>query len=220
MQGTVDNDGGFTARANYRWRDSLTTKTHTQISPGQNMIQIENDYQGHDFTASVKALNPSVLDGGLTGIVIGQYLQSITSGLALGVEGIWQRQAMSTGPESAVNYFAKYKGSDWVASVQLAQGAINTTYWRKLAEKVEAGAELSMQLQSAMAGRSALMGSATQREAVATLGAKYDFRASTFRAQVDSTGRLSTLLEKRVLPFVQLSFAGELDQFKVCVTLL
>ena len=179
------------------------------------MIQIENEYQGKDFTASIKALNPWALDGGLTGIFIGHYLQSITRALALGVEGIWQRQAMSSGPDSVVNYFAKYKGSDWVASAQLAQGAISTTYWRKIGEKVEAGAELNVQLQPAMGGRGGLMGGPMRREAIATLGAKYDFRASTFRAQVDSSGRLSTLLEKRVLPVVLLSFAGELDQFKV-----
>ena len=179
------------------------------------MIQIENEYSGNDFTASIKALNPWVLDGGLTGIFIGHYLQSITRGLALGVEAIWQRQAMNSGPDSVVNYFAKYKGSDWIASAQLAQGAISTTYWRKIGEKVEAGAELNVQIQPALPSRGGLMGGPMRREAIATLGAKYDFRASTFRAQVDSSGKLSTLLEKRVLPVVLLSFAGELDQFKV-----
>ena len=59
------------------------------------------------------------------------------------------------------------------------------------------------------------MGSGMRKEGTATLGAKYDFRNSTFRAQVDSTGKLSCLLEKRVLPPVQLTFAGEIDHFKV-----
>jgi len=49
---------------------------------------------------------------------------------------------------------------------------------------------------------------------VTTVGAKYDFRMSTFRAQVDSTGKLSCLLEKRVAPPVQLTFAAEVDHFK------
>jgi mitochondrial import receptor subunit TOM40 len=38
---------------------------------------------------------------------------------------------------------------------------------------------------------------------------------STFRAQVDSTGKLSCLLEKRVAPPVQLTFAADMDHFKV-----
>jgi mitochondrial import receptor subunit TOM40 len=52
------------------------------------------------------------------------------------------------------------------------------------------------------------------KEAQMTLGAKYDFRASTFRAQVDTTGRLSCLLEKRVAPAVTLTFSGDIDHFK------
>ena len=215
MQGTIDNEGQLMARCNYKWTDSFITKTQTQIAPGQGMLQVENEYVGRDFTASVKSINPSALDGGLTGIYVGQYLQSITRGLALGLEAVWQRQAMSAPPESVVSYFAKYKGSDWIATAQLAQGALSTTYWRKLKEKVEVGAELSVQMQPGMPGRAGLMGGPLRREALATLGAKYDFRASTFRAQIDSSGRLSTLLEKRVLPSVQVSFAGEVDQFKV-----
>ena len=182
------------------------------------MIQVDNEYLGSDFTASVKTLNPSVLEGGLTGIFIGSYLQSITPALALGIEGVWQRQGMQAGPDSGVNYFARYKTADWVATAQLAQVGFTTTYWRKLAEKVEAGAELK--IQPTLAGPGGMMGGTVRREAVATVGAKYDFRASTFKAQVDSTGRLSTLLEKRVLPFVQIVFAGELDQFKVCQSAL
>ena len=219
MQGTVDNDGQLAARTNYRWNDTFVTKTQTQIAPGpgQSMIQIDNDYTGKDFTASIKSLNPSIIEGGLTGIFIGSYLQSVTPGLALGLEAVWQRQAMATGPDALVSYVAKYRGSDWIASAQLqaAQGALNTSYWRRLTDKVEAGADLSLQMQPGLSPRGGLMGQGPRKEGVATVGAKYDFRASSFRAQIDSTGKLSALLEKRVLPFMQVTFAGELDQVKV-----
>ena len=185
--------------------------------PGQSMLQVDQDYTGKDFSASLKSLNPSMLDGGLTGIFIGSYLQSITPGLALGMEAMWQRAAMNTGPESVVSYVAKYKGADWIASAQLqAQGAVNTSYWRRLTDKVEVGADLNLQFQPGMGAPGSMMGSGLRKEGTATLGAKYDFRASTFRAQADSSGRLSALFEKRVLPFVQVTFAGELDQLKVC----
>ena len=165
-------------------------------------------------------MNPSILEGGLTGVYITSYLQSVTPSLAVGLEMMWQREAVNTGPNTAVSYVAKYKGNDWIASAQLqAQGAISTSYWRRLTEKVEVGADLNLQFQPGMGGRGGLMGSGLRKEGTTTLGAKYDFRQSTFRAQVDSTGRLSCLLEKRVLPYVQLSFAGELDQFKVCTPL-
>ncbi|MCJ1367721.1 translocase of outer mitochondrial membrane [Acarospora aff. strigata] len=218
LQGNIDNDGQLAARANYRWTPSFVTKTNTQMAPGpgQAMLQVDNDYTGRDFTASLKSINPSILEGGLTGVFIGSYLQAVTPGLAVGLEAIWQRTAVNTGPETAISYYAKYKGSDWIASAQMqAQGTISTSYWRRLTDKVEAGVDLNLQFAPGMGGKGGgLLGSGMRKEGTTTLGAKYDFRASTFRAQVDSSGRLSCLLEKRVAPPVQLTFAGELDQFK------
>lgn len=217
MQGNIDNDGQLSARANYRWSSALITKFNAQIAPGpgQAMLQLDNEYNGKDFNASLKAINPSALDGGLTGIYIGSYLQSLTPSLAFGLETVWQRQALNAGPETALSYVAKYKGSDWVASVQMlqAQGAVNTSFWRRLTDKVEAGIDLNLQFAPGVGG--GLMGAGSRKEGTTTVGAKYDFRTSTFRAQLDSSGKLSCLLEKRVLPPVQISFAGEMDHFKV-----
>lgn len=177
------------------------------------MMQLDNEYTGSDFTLSVKALNPSYLEGGLTGIFIGSYLQSITPGLALGLETVWQRAGLDARPETALSYSARYKGQDWVASAQLqAQGVLNASYWRKLTDKVEAG--VNMDLQFAPSGNP-MMGGQVQKQGVTAIGAKYDFRASTFRAQVDSTGKLACLLEKRVAMPIQLTFAGEIDQVNV-----
>lgn len=177
------------------------------------MIEVDNVYTGKDFSASVKAVNPTMIDGGLTGIVVGQYLQSVTPNLALGLEALWQRQALTLGPESAFSYFGKYKGDDWIATAQLqAQGEIGASYWRKLTDKVQAG--VSFTLQFAGLGQGALLGPQVRKEAVTTAGLKYDFRTSTFRAQVDSTGKLSTLLEKRVA-VLMLTWAAEVDHTKV-----
>ncbi|KAI9793623.1 MAG: translocase of outer mitochondrial membrane [Piccolia ochrophora] len=217
LQGSIDNDGQLSARANYRWTPSFVTKTNASIAPGegQSMVQLDHDYTGDDFTASVKALNPSILDGGLTGIFVGSYLQAITPGLALGLEAVWQRQALNTGPETALSYCARYKSNDWVASAQLqAQGAVNASYWRRITDKAEAGVDWNLQLSGLGRGQGGLMGSGVSKEGTTTVGAKYDFRASTFRAQVDSTGRLSCLLEKRIAPAVQVTFAGDMDHFK------
>jgi mitochondrial import receptor subunit TOM40 len=182
------------------------------------MVQFDNEYTGDDFTASLKTLNPSMIDGGLTGIFIGSYLQSVTPSLALGIEAIWQRAALNQAPETALSYCAKYKGNDWIASAQLAAGgAFSTSYWRKLTDKVEAGVDLNLQFVG-MGGP--MMGGPSRKEGVATVGAKYDFRMSTFRAQVDSTGKLSCLLEKVVAPPVRLTFAADMDHFKVCAYLL
>jgi mitochondrial import receptor subunit TOM40 len=59
-----------------------------------------------------------------------------------------------------------------------------------------------------------MMGGPT-KEGVATLGAKYEFSRSIFRAQVDSQGKIGCLLEKVVAPPVRMTFAGEMDHAKV-----
>ncbi|EER40567.1 mitochondrial import receptor subunit TOM40 [Histoplasma capsulatum var. duboisii H88] len=213
LQGNLGNDGALAAVANYRWNSAWVTKTNTQIMPGstQGLMQIDNDYTGSDFSASLKAFNPSYLEGGLTGIFVGSYLQSVTPNLALGLEAIWQRHGLGVSPETAVSYCAKYKGDDWIASAQLqAQGTISASYWKKLSEKVETGVDMTLNFAPNPSG---LMGD-TRKEGTATVGAKYEFRASTFRAQVDSSGKLSCLLEKRVAMPISLTFAGEIDQVK------
>jgi len=138
----------------------------------------------------------------------------VTPSLALGLEAVWQRAALNQGPETAVSYCARYKGSDWIASAQLqAQGTLNTSFWRRLTDKVEAGVDLSLAF-AGLSGGGGLMGGGLRKEGITTVGAKYDFRMSTFRAQIDSTGKLSCLLEKRVAPPVQLTFAADVDHFK------
>lgn len=213
MQGNVDNDGALNTRFNYRWSPKFVTKSQMSIQPGQaqTMTQIDNEYTGSDFTASIKSVQPSIIDGGITGIFIGSYLQSVTPSLALGLEAVWQRTALNQGPETTVSYCAKYRGLDWIASAQLqAQGALAATYWRKIADNVQAGVDLQL----ALSGGNPMMGGPS-KEGITNLGVKYDFRMSTFRAQVDSTGKLSCLWEKRVAPPVQMTFAAEMDHFKV-----
>lgn len=178
------------------------------------MMEIENAYTGKDFSASLKAMNPTMIDGGLTGIFVGQYLQSITPKLALGAEAVWQRQALNLGPESALSYYAKYTGNNWIATAQLqTQGEISTSYWRKLTDKVQAGANFSLQF--AGLGQGSLLGPQVRKEGVTTAGVKYDFRTSTFRAQVDSNGKLCAMLEKRVAAPVTMAFVTEVDHRKV-----
>lgn len=213
-QGNIDNDGQLSTRFNWRWSPSLVSKTQFQIGTGgQDMAQLESEYTGNDFTLNVKALNPSYLEGGLTGIFVGQYMQSVTPKLALGLEAMWQRQALSVPPDAALAYCGKYKAEDWVATAQLsASGGLNTTYWRRLSDKVQAGVDMSLSLAPGPGG---MMGGPMQKEGVTTFGAKYDFRMSTFRAQLDSKGKLSCLLEKRVAGPVMMTVGADVDHASV-----
>lgn len=110
-------------------------------------------------------------------------------------------------PEVVATYIAKYTGSDksWIATAQIQPaGIVQATYWQKLSEKVDFAADLQ------------LVSTPMRRDAIATLGAKYDLRLSTFRAQLDSTGKVSALLEQRFTPTFAFLMSGEIDHFKVC----
>lgn len=185
------------------------------MSPGGAQVSLEQDYTGDDFSASLKSINPSVLEGGLMGMFIGSYLQSVTPRLSIGMEGVLQRPGGGQGPEAAISYAARYKGADWIASAQLlTQGGLQGSYWRKLTDKVETGVDVNLQF-AGLSGANAMMGGA-RKEGTATLGAKYEFSRSIFRAQVDSQGKIGCLLDKVIAPPVRVTFAGEMDHVKVC----
>ncbi|OIW29566.1 mitochondrial import receptor subunit tom-40 [Coniochaeta ligniaria NRRL 30616] len=215
LQGTIDNDGNLATRFSYRTTPSSITRANFSIAPGgggQDMAQFEHEYTGRDFTAHLKAYNPSFLEGGLTGIFIGSYLQSVTPKLALGLETVWQRGGLTQGPDVGVSYVGRYKSNDWIATAALqSQGAINTSYWRRISDKVQAGVDMTLSLSAGGAG--GMMGGGLQKDGVTTFGAKYDFTLSTFRAQIDSKGKLSCLLEKRVGGPVMATFGAEVDHF-------
>ncbi|EME85455.1 uncharacterized protein MYCFIDRAFT_65012 [Pseudocercospora fijiensis CIRAD86] len=218
-QAQLDSDTSLNARFNSRITDRLIFRSQVQIQPSSGMnpggaqLSLEQEYAGADFTASLKSLNPSILEGELTGTFIASYLQSITPRLALGLEGVLQKPGGGMGPDAALSYAGRYKADDWIASAQfLTQGGLQLSYWRRLMDKVETGVDVNLQF-AGLSGANAMMGG-PRKEGLATLGAKYEFSRSIFRAQVDSQGKLGCLLDKVVAPPVKVTFAGELDHAK------
>ncbi|KAF8312032.1 hypothetical protein DL93DRAFT_2207932 [Clavulina sp. PMI_390] len=209
MQGNVDHDGNLSARINHGWSPNNVTKMQTSLSAsrgGNSMFQLEHDYLGLDYSLNVKAINPSPIDG--SGAYFGNYLQSVSKHLALGAESVYQ-----TGPsplpgmppisELSTSYIAKYTGQDWIATAQVQPaGVLQTTFWQKLGEKLEIAADLQ------------LVAVRHRRDAIATVGAKYSLRQAMFRAQVDTTGKVSALLEQQLAPAFAFMVAGELDHVK------
>ncbi|CAK7892991.1 mitochondrial import receptor subunit Tom40p [[Candida] anglica] len=219
VQGNIDNDLSFSGRVNYGWDKHNISKLTLQIAQAQPaMVQLEQDYQASDFSINLKSLNPSFLDGGFTGVAVGSLLQSLTPNLAVGLEAMYSKQAGSVPPDSAVSYVARYNAGNWIASAQLqAQGALIASFWRKVTDKVEAG--LETQVAATMKPiTDSLMGTPIGYEPVVegqtTIGAKYEYRQSVFRGQVDSLGKVGVFMEKRVLPTVSILFSGEIDHAK------
>jgi mitochondrial import receptor subunit TOM40 len=222
LQGALDNKGSLTSRLNYRWHDKFLTKTQLMLASdaamqedmAQDMVQIENEYVGDDFTASIKMVNPSALNGGLTGIFMGSYLQSVTSRLGLGFETIWQRTGSNQPPDTGVSVCARYKADDWIATTQLqSHGALTATYWRRLTENCQAGVDMQLAMLPAQMSPMGPVG--PRKEGQTTAGIKYDFKSSSLRSQVDSKGKISVLVEKRIGQALMMTFATELDHSSV-----
>src|SRR5277367_4807966 len=127
--------------------------------------------------------------------------------------------------ETTTSFIGKLVGEDksWVAATTIipAAGSLNATFWRRLGEKVEAGVQLVLKagMQQVVPQGGGLMSAGPMftrvREGSATVGIKYEFRTAMLRAQVDSAGRVSAFLERRVSLQIGLTFCGDIDHFKV-----
>ncbi|KAF7722088.1 translocase of outer mitochondrial membrane [Apophysomyces ossiformis] len=201
-QGTMDNDTNLQAVVRHMWNQQLAVKLVAQMThmPGHSMMQLEGDYTGSDYSFNVKAMNPNPME--FTGIYMANYLQSVTSKLAVGSEIVLQRPTPDM-EETAMSLVGKYTGNDFIATAQFqGLGAIQASYYQRINEKVDFGVELNMMVQG---GR---------REAVATVGGKFDFRQATFRGQIDTTGRVSAVLEEKMAPGFAFLISGDLDHMK------
>lgn len=179
------------------------------------MIIFEHDRVGKDYSLNLKAQGANFLD--LTGTYLGTYLQSVSQHVAVGVEAVYQRPSPEI-EDCSLGYLAKWhhvKKDDqgqiardsWIATahVMAGQGVLSLSYWRKLAERIDAGVEVTM-LPGLLP---------TERKAVSVAALKYDFRAATVRGQVDSEGKVSVVMEQRLAPAISFTLAGELDHVKV-----
>ena len=180
-------------------------------------------------------MNPDLTSQSFHGVIVASILQSITPRLSIGLESAWQRQPLPNGmsapgglipSETTTSFIAKLVGADksWIAAATVVptMGSLNASFWRRLGEKVEAGVQLELKAgtQQIVPHGGGLMAPSGPmftrvREGSATVGIKYEFRTAMLRAQIDSGGRVSAFLERRVSPQIGLSFCGDIDHFKV-----
>lgn len=211
LQAFVDNEGSVNGKLNYAYGPHVT-KFMMQL--GQDfMNQIEHEYAGQDSTVNVKLVNSLFLLPKFTGIATALLLQSVTPKLALGIEACYSRQMAQAPPDVLVNYFARYAAPKYVAAATLhGQGLLVATFWRKISENVECGVETTLQLGQrpvpALGVYELFVDGQTQ------IGAKYEYRTLVFRGAVDSTGKVSVTLERRLLPMILVLYCSELDNAK------
>jgi mitochondrial import receptor subunit TOM40 len=208
----------------------LPVDDQLSATPGHSMIQIEHDHLAPHYSLNVRTVNPSPAD--LTGIHMVSLLHSVSPRLALGFETIIQHPQPQI-LETATSYLLKMtslpapsastpiaqspstlglgSARQWIATAQFqpTAGLLQTTYYQKLSPSVDVALDLTTAVTPASP-----MGP-PKREAVATLGAKYEFRMASFRGQVDSQGKVGMLLEQRFTPAFAFLVGGEIDHWKV-----
>ncbi|GMM29066.1 Tom40 protein [Martiniozyma asiatica (nom. inval.)] len=214
LQGTVDNDFSLTGRLNYAWDKHMVSKVSLQLTQAQSMCQLEQDYQGSDFTLNFKALNPDLTGESFKGLAVASILQSITPKLSLGMETVYTAMDPSGFNSAAISLMGRYATPTWIFSTQLqAQGQATASFWRKVASNVEAGLETTISAQQQPIMNEMMMPTIqTMIDASTTFGVKYEFRQSIYRGQIDSKGKMGVMVEHRVLPTIGLTFCANVEK--------
>jgi mitochondrial import receptor subunit TOM40 len=89
-------------------------------------------------------------------------------------------------------------------SVSPSSGLIQTSYWRKINQRLDVATEVQL-LADQASGR---------REGIAMLGWKLDTIFATIRSSIDTQGRISTVLEERIAPGISLQLSADMNYGK------
>jgi len=114
--------------------------------------QISTDYRGNDFTASLTLGNPSIFTN--SGVIVGQYLQSVTQRTALGAEVAYQYGPNVPGRQIAiVSALGRYTHGDSIWSGTLGPSGLHLCYYQKASEQLQIGVEVetSLRMQESVA---------------------------------------------------------------------
>jgi len=189
------------ARANHHVNDDLLLKASAQMTANGNQYLAEAEYTKNDFSANAKFVNPNILDR--AGVFVFSYLQSVTRRLVLGVEAMTVFAPGFRPATTGLTFVSRYADNNCVYTGNFTNtGGVQLSYYQKVSDSISLGAELEAAVEE------------ERRESVFTAGAKFDLRTATIRTQLDSLGRVMTVLEEKLAPGLSLLLAAELDHAK------
>lgn len=188
--GDMDPSGNLNANIIHQLSQNIRCKFVSQIQGSKWLAtQITTDYKGSDFTASVTVGNPDLVNE--SGVIVTQYLQNVTSRIALGAELLYQCGPQVPGGQIAIYTLAgKYTSDAWqlTGNITPAAGGIHLCYYQKPNDTVQIGVELE--------------GSLRTQECSTTVGYQVELPTAnlTFRGQLDSNWQVGAILEKKLPP--------------------
>jgi mitochondrial import receptor subunit TOM40 len=190
MMGELEPSGNMNANIIHQITKSLRCKFIAQIQNRKWVAtQMSSEYRGKDYVASVTLGNPDLVNE--SGVVVSQYLQSVTKNLSLGAEVLYQYGPTVPGSQIAVYTLAgRWTGNNWQLSGALTPmaGGIHMCYYQKPNDVVQIGVELE--------------GSLRTQECTATVGYQIELPKSNlaFRGQLDSNWCVGAVMEKKLPP--------------------
>ncbi|KAK3083044.1 hypothetical protein FSP39_012496 [Pinctada imbricata] len=188
--GDVDPSGNLNANIIHAFTERIRSKLVTQFQDSKcSAYQLTTDYKGNDFTASVTLGNNDILNH--SGVIVGQYLQNITSRFAAGAELVYQYGGQVPGGEFAILSAAtKITGNSWslTANVCPSMLALHASYYHLINEQLQIGGELEI--------------SPANKETVARACYQMEIPSANvnFKGSLDTNWVVEGCLEKKLLP--------------------
>lgn len=182
--GDLSTSGDLTANVIHEFAEGFKVKLQVQASPEDvDVVLLENEYTGQDFTAALRFVNINPAED--RGILSAQYFQSVTSKLALGTEFNYQYHAK--GEQGALHLGGRYTTSEWNATGMLTtSGMFQATYMHSINPQIVAACDFNVNLPAA--------------QVTSSVGVKYAFPTSVYKAQVTSEGSVIGAYEKHLAP--------------------
>lgn len=200
LLGDIDLKGCLNAQIIHQFTDAIRGKFIVQTQKKYwAMQQMDAEYRGKDFTASLTCVNPDLFKS--SGIFVAHYLQSMTSSLCLGGELLYHCGA---GQEAAVVSLAgQYKSANWTACATIGQAGWHASYHHKGNENVDVGVQYEYNSQ--------------QQLSCVSLGYQFNVPKANlvYRGMMDTNWVVGAVLEKRFhpLPFT-FSLSGKINHSK------
>nr|CAD7444801.1 unnamed protein product [Timema bartmani]CAD7460967.1 unnamed protein product [Timema tahoe] len=182
IMGDMNAGGGLNAQLAHQLGARVHLRMTTQMLRTRfNSAQFTVHYKGDDYTVSCVAGNPDFAKG--TTILVGQYLQSVTSRVALGAElaHSYRRKV-----DTVVSGAARYTGDKATVSGTVGTRGLHLCYYQRASDKLQLGVELETDLHI--------------KESVASLAYQVELPISSlcFRGMVDTNWNVGAVMEKKL----------------------
>jgi len=189
--GRIDTDGHVMGRMHTEF-DNLIIRSNGQVSsePHQSTVQAELDYKGSDWYGNFKWGAPG--NYGLS------FIKSITPQLSCGLETFYAyKQAVSI-----MSAGFRYDTHQYILATQFLPGQVSTSYAHKISDSIV----LATELQIAIAPETII--------SQCSVGFDATYRSVHMRAHLDSSWKVSVIVEEMLNQITKFTVCADLDHKK------